>query len=119
MAAAKMQTLVDFLIDNRLVDDQPYFRAAMAAQLGAYTPPAERNFFAHGAARDPSALYSHEYHWIELARRKHEPNNKAVVSVLLEAFAAFADAPVGFSQAASDGKRALDELARVTKRWAA
>ena len=78
MAAAKMQTLVDFLIDNRLVDDQPYFRAAMAAQLGAYTPPAERNFFAHGAARDPSALYSHEYHWIELARREHEPNKSPI-----------------------------------------
>jgi len=74
MARAKMQTLVDFLIDNHLVDDQKYFRAAMAAQLGDYTPPQERNFFAHGAARDPSALYSHEYHWIELARRKHEPN---------------------------------------------
>jgi len=74
MASAKMQTLVDFLIENRLVDDQKYFRAAMAAQLGDYTPPQERNFFAHGAARDPSALYSHEYHWIELARRKHEPN---------------------------------------------
>ena len=74
MASAKMQTLVDFLIENRLVDDQKYFRAAMAAQLGDYTPPRERNFFAHGAARDPSALYSHEYHWIELARRKYEPN---------------------------------------------
>lgn len=74
MARAKMQTLVDFLINNHLVDDQKYFRAAMAAQLGDYTSPQERNFFAHGAARDPSALYSHEYHWIELARRKHEPN---------------------------------------------
>jgi hypothetical protein len=74
MARAKMQTLVDFLIENRLVDDQKYFRAAMAAQLGDYTTPQERNFFAHGATRDPSALYSHEYHWIELARRKHEPN---------------------------------------------
>ena len=78
MAAAKMQTLVDFLIDNRLVDDQPYFRAAMAAQLGAYTPPGARNFFAQGAARDPSALYSHEYHWIELARREHEPNKSPI-----------------------------------------
>jgi Bacterial protein of unknown function (DUF885) len=78
MATAKMQTLVDFLIDNRVVDDQKYFRAAMAAQLGDYTPPAERNFFANGAARDPSALYSHEYHWIELARRKHEPNRSPV-----------------------------------------
>ena len=74
MAKVKMQTLVDFLIDSGLVDDQKYFRDAMAAQLGDYTPAAERNFFAHGAAHDPSALYSHEYHWIELARRKHEPN---------------------------------------------
>jgi Bacterial protein of unknown function (DUF885) len=74
MATGKMQTLVDFLIDNGLVDDQKYFRAAMAAQLGNYTPTEERNFFAHGAARDPSALYSHTYHWIELARRQHEPN---------------------------------------------
>jgi hypothetical protein len=78
MATAKMQTLVDFLIDNRVVDDQKYFRAAMAAQLGDYTPPADRNFFANGAARDPSALYSHEYHWIELARRKHEPNRSPI-----------------------------------------
>jgi hypothetical protein len=78
MASAKMQTLVDFLIDNRLVDDQRYFRAAMAEQLGDYTPPQERNFFAHGAARDPSALYSHEYHWIELARRMHEPNKSPI-----------------------------------------
>ena len=78
MASAKMRTLVDFLIDNRLVDDQEYLRAAMAAQLGDYTPPQARNFFAHGAARDPSALYSHEYHWIELARRKHEPNKSPI-----------------------------------------
>ena len=74
MAREKMQTLVDFLVDSGLIDDQKYFRAAMAAQLGDYTPAGERNFFAHGAARDPSALYSHEYHWIELARCKHEPN---------------------------------------------
>lgn len=78
MAKQKMQTLVDFLVDSGLVDDQKYFRAAMAAQLGDYTPTDERNFFAHGAARDPSALYSHEYHWIELARRKHEPNESPI-----------------------------------------
>jgi hypothetical protein len=78
MAKEKMQTLVDFLIDSGLIDDQKYFRAAMAAQLGDYTPAEQRNFFAHGAARDPSALYSHEYHWIELARRKHEPNTSPI-----------------------------------------
>ncbi len=74
MATRKMQALVDFLIGNGLVEDRAYFRAAMAERVGDYTAPDQRNFFGHGIARDPSALYSHSYHWIELARRKFEPN---------------------------------------------
>ncbi|MDV6331175.1 DUF885 family protein [Asticcacaulis sp. 201] len=74
MAKTKMRTLTDFLIKGGLVDDQPYYREAMANQVGAYTPPEKRNFFSHGMALDPSGLFSHDYHWIELARRKHEPN---------------------------------------------
>jgi hypothetical protein len=46
----------------------------MAKQALGYTPPEQRNFFLQGAAREPLALYSHDYHWIELARMKHEPN---------------------------------------------
>jgi hypothetical protein len=80
MAKAKMQALTDFLIDGGLVDDKPYYRDALAHQTGAYTAPEERNFFAHGMALDPSGLYSHMYHWIELARRKHEPHRKAIRS---------------------------------------
>ncbi|MEK7265250.1 MAG: DUF885 family protein [Pseudomonadota bacterium] len=73
MAKAKMDELTAFLIDNDLVDDKAYFRDALANEVGAYTPPEARNFFDHGAALDPSPLYSHFYHWIELAGRKHEP----------------------------------------------
>lgn len=73
MARGKMQALTDFLIDSGLVADKSYFREAMANEVGAYTPPAARNFFSHGAALDPTPLYSHFYHWIELAMRKHEP----------------------------------------------
>ena len=74
MAEGKMQKLVDFMIDGGLVPDKPYYREAMANEIGAYTPPEKRNFFTHGSARDPSPLYTHFYHWIELARRKHEPH---------------------------------------------
>ncbi len=73
MAKEKMQALTDFLIDGGLVDDKAYFREAMANEIGAYAPPEARNFFSHGAALDPTPLYTHFYHWIELARRKHEP----------------------------------------------
>ncbi|MEQ1930164.1 MAG: DUF885 domain-containing protein [Parvularculaceae bacterium] len=78
MAKEKMQALTDFLIDNDLVADKSYFRDAMTAQIGDYTPPEKRNFFSHGMALDPSGLYSHSYHWIELARLKHEPHRMAV-----------------------------------------
>ncbi len=78
MARGKMQALTDFLIDGGLVDDKPYFRDALKNEIGGYTPPADRNFFSIGAALDPSPLYSHFYHWIELAARKHEPNKSRI-----------------------------------------
>lgn len=78
MAKAKMQALTDFLIAGGLVDDKPYYRDALAQQVGSYTPPEERNFFSHGAALDPSGLFSHFYHWVELAQREHEPHRRAI-----------------------------------------
>jgi len=73
MARGKMKALADFLIDGGLVDDRKYYREALDNEVGGFTPPQGRDFFSHGASRDPSPLYSHFYHWIELARRKHEP----------------------------------------------
>jgi uncharacterized protein (DUF885 family) len=70
----RMKKLTDFLIQSGIVPDEDYYRDAMAKQALGYTPPEQRNFFLHGAAREPLALYSHDYHWIELARMKHEPN---------------------------------------------
>src|SRR3546814_6311924 len=46
----------------------------MKQQVGDDTPPEQQSFFTQGMALDPSGLFSHDYHWIELARLKHEPN---------------------------------------------
>ncbi len=70
----RMQKLTDFLVESGIVPDKAYYRDAMAKQALGYTPPEQRNFFLEGAAREPLALYSHDYHWIELARMKYEPN---------------------------------------------
>ena len=78
MAFSMMKKITDFMIEGGIVEDKDYFRAAMNAQIGEYTPPEDRNFFAHGLARDPSGLYSHDYHWIELAMRKFEPNKDRI-----------------------------------------
>jgi len=56
------------------VADTPAYRAAVPAQLVRYTPPAGRNFFGHVVAVDPLPLYSHFFHWIELARLDHAPH---------------------------------------------
>jgi hypothetical protein len=74
MAEARTAKLYRLLVDGGFIADQPYYRAALAAQTGDYTPPGERNFFTHVTALDPLPLSSHQTHWIELARLRHEPH---------------------------------------------
>lgn len=75
-AFAQLRTakLYALLVGAGFIADQPYYRAALAAQTGNYTPPAERNFFTHVTALDPLPLLSHQTHWIELARLRFEPH---------------------------------------------
>ena len=74
MAEAKTDKFYHFLVDGGFIADRPYFLAALRGQTGEYTPPAYRNFFTHVTALDPLPLVSHQFHWIELARLKHEPH---------------------------------------------
>jgi hypothetical protein len=71
---ARTEKLYRLLVDAGFIADRSYYRAALAAQIGDYTPPAERNFFTHVTALDPLPLSSHQTHWIELARLRHEPH---------------------------------------------
>lgn len=74
LVTARMQKLTDFLIQSGIVPDRAYFREAMAHQVSRFVPPGKRNFFEQGIAREPLGLFSHDYHWIELARIVHEPH---------------------------------------------
>jgi hypothetical protein len=74
MAEARQARIYDLLTSAGFIPDRPYYRSALFGQLGDYTPPEQRNFFSHVTALDPLPLSSHQFHWIELARMKHEPN---------------------------------------------
>ncbi|MDP1026976.1 DUF885 family protein [Sphingomonas sp. KR1UV-12] len=74
LSVERARRFSDFLVRIGMVPDRPYNHAAIAAQTVPYTPPAQRNFFSQVTARDPLPLYSHFYHWIDLARLKHDPN---------------------------------------------
>jgi hypothetical protein len=74
MAEQRAAKLYGLLVDAGFIADRPWYRAALVAQTGNYTPPAQRNFFTHVTALDPLPLSSHQTHWIELARLRHEPH---------------------------------------------
>jgi len=74
MAEQRTAKLYALLTDAGFIADRPWYRAALASQTGSYTPPAQRNFFTHVTAVDPLPLLSHQTHWIELARLRHEPH---------------------------------------------
>ena len=69
------RALYRLLVDAGFITDQPYYRLGAVRPDSATTPrPTERNFFTHVTALDPLPLSSHQFHWIELARLRHEPH---------------------------------------------
>lgn len=66
--------LLQFLEQQQLVTVAPYFKTALYRHLGSYVPAERRNFFWITAHLDPRPLYSHFYHWFELARMQAEPH---------------------------------------------
>jgi hypothetical protein len=98
LAERRTAKIYALLVDTGIIADRPYFRAALAAQTGEYVPPAERNFFTHVTALDPLPLLSHQTHWIELARLRHEPHPSPIRDVP-PLFNIFEDRSEGFATA--------------------
>ena len=67
-------SLINFLRDQDIVTVKDYFEPALREHLGNFSPIETRNFFAITAHHDPRPLFSHFYHWFELARMDTEPN---------------------------------------------
>lgn len=78
LAEASYESLMRFLDKEDIVTVKPYFGPALKEHLGEYTPKETRNFFMIGAHYDPRPLYSHFYHWFELARMEEEPHRREI-----------------------------------------
>ena len=74
LAEVSAQSLLTFLEDQDIVTVKDYFEPALDAHLGSFVPEETRNFFWITAHYDPRPLYSHFYHWFELARMDTEPH---------------------------------------------
>jgi hypothetical protein len=100
-AEARTAKLYALLVGSGFIPDRPYYRAALAAQTGNYVAPADRNFFTHVTALDPLPLLSHQTHWIELARLRHEPH-PSVIRQQAPLFNIFEDRSEGFATATEE-----------------
>ncbi|MDU8884885.1 hypothetical protein RXV94_01850 [Yeosuana sp. MJ-SS3] len=78
MADEAAESLINFLDQQDIVTVKPYFDPALRKHLGDYIPKEKRNFFAIGQHYDPRPLYSHFYHWFELARMDNEPHKSEI-----------------------------------------
>lgn len=74
MAQERLDKFVTFLVKAEIIPDKPYLKAALVPQISRFTPEDKRTFFDHVIAREPMLLYSHDYHWIDLARMRDEPH---------------------------------------------
>jgi hypothetical protein len=78
LAELSAQSLMKFLDQEEIVSVKDYFEPALREHLGGFIPSDQRNFFWITAHYDPRPLYSHFYHWFELARMQEEPNASLV-----------------------------------------
>lgn len=74
LTEASIQKMMRFLSENDILTVKDYFEPALRAHRGTFVPKEKRNFFTIGMHIDPLPLYSHFYHWFELARMDNEPH---------------------------------------------
>jgi hypothetical protein len=69
---------MSFLQDQEILTVKDYMEPALREHLGHFVPEEERNFFLIGAHYDPLPLYTHFYHWFELAQMDNEPHESPI-----------------------------------------
>ncbi|GAA4268894.1 hypothetical protein GCM10022257_09950 [Hyunsoonleella aestuarii] len=74
LADRAAKSLISFLENEDILTVKDYFNPALREHLGTFVPEEKRNFFYITSHYDPRPLFSHFYHWFELARMDNEPN---------------------------------------------
>ncbi|MEO0576230.1 MAG: hypothetical protein AAF004_12265 [Pseudomonadota bacterium] len=73
-----VERIMQFLDEREIVTVADYMAPVMREHMGQFVPQAERNFFWITAHYDPAPLFTHWYHWFELARMDTTPHASPV-----------------------------------------
>jgi hypothetical protein len=66
--------LMQFVERKKMLPVKANMDPALRAQIGEFVPEAQRNFFYIASHLEPLALYTHFYHWWDLAQMRDEPH---------------------------------------------
>jgi hypothetical protein len=75
---AAVTKLIAFIERNDIMPMRGYMDAALRAQVGQFVPEATRNFFSIAAHLEPMTLYTHFYHWWDLAQMRETPHDSPI-----------------------------------------
>lgn len=73
MAERSVKSMMTFLEKDDIMSVKDYFEPIFRRHSGGFIPKERRDFFWIAGSYDPRPLYSHSYHWIELAKMDNEP----------------------------------------------
>lgn len=69
-----VRSLIQFLDQQQMLTMKKYYEPALREHQGSFIPKEKRNFFTITMHYDPRPLFSHFYHWFELAQMDLEPH---------------------------------------------
>jgi hypothetical protein len=78
LADEAVDRIMTFLRDKNIVTIADYMEPAMREHMGSFIPEERRHFFWITAHYDPAPLFTHFWHWFELARMDNEPHPSPV-----------------------------------------
>ena len=78
LADEAVERIMNFLRDKNIVTIADYMEPAMREHMGSFIPEETRHFFWITAHYDPAPLFTHFWHWFELARMDNEPHPSPV-----------------------------------------
>lgn len=78
LALSSVDKYMTFLDENDVLTIKNYLKPALVERIGVFAPADNRNFFAQATHREPMTLWTHFYHWWDLARMENEPHESPV-----------------------------------------
>ena len=77
-ANAAITKYLAFLKNKDVIDIKDYMDPALRERIGNYAPEDQRNFFEIASHLEPMTLFTHFYHWWDLAQMREQPHQSPI-----------------------------------------